>query len=67
MQEVKVPLRVIRRLVLRCRLCDPRDGLLVEPSGERPILAAVDHALDEHRELLISDREAVLGALSVAA
>lgn len=58
--------RGLRRLILRCRLCDP-DGLLVEPTCERSVPAAVDHALDLHRDELLTNPDHVLSALSVSA
>jgi hypothetical protein len=58
--------RPLRRLILRCRLCDP-DGLLLEPTSGHALYAAVDHALDQHRSWLVADPEHVLACLQVAA
>lgn len=55
-----------RRLILCCTLCAPH-GQLIEPTTERAFAAAVDHALDEHRDELLFDHEAVLGELRVVA
>lgn len=55
-----------RRLILRCRMCDP-DGVLVEPTSGAAVTSAVDHALDEHRAELLGDPDTALAAVSVAA
>jgi hypothetical protein len=55
-----------RRLILRCYLCHP-DGLFVEPTSERAVYAAADHALDEHLDQLAADWESTLAQLRVTA
>ena len=44
-------MRPRRRLILRCEICDP-DGLLIEPTSDRVITAAMNHALDQHLDAL---------------
>lgn len=60
---------VTRRLLLRCELCasDSPDGVLVEATTHRAIVAAVDHFLDHHRAELLFDHQAALRSIHVDA
>jgi hypothetical protein len=53
-------------VVLRCTLCrPPADGLIVTTAD--PYLAAIDHALDEHRPALLADPDATERSIRISA
>lgn len=54
-----------RRFLLSCTLCAAAPGCMVEPTGPRALYAAIDHALDHHRDELLFDHRAVLDELRV--
>lgn len=49
---VTVAVRAPKRLMLKCGLCEP-EGMYVEPTSRVGLYAAVDHALDWHRDELL--------------
>jgi hypothetical protein len=53
------------RRILRCRVCNPVGGQLVEVDGTDPEYAAVDHAVDVHRDQLLHDADYLLSLVTV--